>query len=139
MGVSSQTRSLVRWCQERKITVIAYGSLGGSANRDANGMAAVHAAAHKYSVSTAQVLLRWALQQGVVVIPGATSEGHIAENLRLLRPRWSLTEREMRDIEASQPPSSFKRWRGLCADGDTGNATTTSTSALSPDACKPSV
>lgn len=115
--VDARTRELVRWCHQRGIVVIAYGSLGGSKHKNRSQPAIAHAAA-THNATPVQILLQWAIQQGVVVIPGATSEQHIAENLALaLRPAWRLSEDESRAIESAAPPKSFKRWKGLCTDG----------------------
>ena len=66
------------------------------------------AAAH--GKSPAQVLLRWALSQGVAVIPGATSAEHIRDNLRV--PAFDLTAADRRLLAAAKP-TAFKRWRNL--------------------------
>lgn len=54
--------------------------------------------AKKHSVSSAQVILRWNLQKGVVVIPGSSNPDHIKENTELYH--FSLTEDEMKRINA---------------------------------------
>lgn len=54
------------------------------------------AAAH--GVSAAQVILRWDLQRGVVVIPGSSNPDHIRENLDLFG--FELTPAEMEQIAA---------------------------------------
>ena len=124
--VNSQAHELVRWCLKHSVVVIAYGSLGGSANRGKGG-GMVSEVANAHQVSTARVLLRWALQKGVVVIPGATSAGHIADNLALLRaspPVLELSESEMGSIDAAgagSPPKNFRIFKGLCKE-DAGAA-----------------
>lgn len=70
----------VRWCLDHGVAVTAYGSLGGQYH-DGLHDTTVQAVASKHSVSSGQVLLRWALHQGVAVIPGATTEKHILEDL----------------------------------------------------------
>ena len=93
----------------------AYGSLGGSRSKagevdppsESANVAAV-AAAHR--CTNAQVLLRWALAQGVAIIPGATSAVHIHENLNV--PDFELTARDRR-LLARARPNSFKRWQNL--------------------------
>ena len=52
------------------------------------------AAAH--NVSSAQVILRWDLQRGIVVIPGSANPEHIKENLDLFG--FELTDDEMEQI-----------------------------------------
>ena len=54
------------------------------------------AAAH--GKSSAQVILRWNLQKGVVVIPGSSNPDHIQENTELFD--FELTEEEMGRINA---------------------------------------
>lgn len=53
------------------------------------------ARAHK--VSPAQVILRWDLQNGVVVIPGSNNSDHILENTKLYD--FELTEKEMAEMK----------------------------------------
>lgn len=52
------------------------------------------AAAH--GKSPAQVILRWDLQRGVIVIPGSSNEKHICENISVFD--FSLTDGEMERI-----------------------------------------
>lgn len=73
-----------------------------------------------------QVLLRWALDQGVAVIPGTNSEEHIREDLdlnfrlapedvQLLVPRMASKSR-LDGQESSAAPKYFTRWRN-CRSG----------------------
>jgi diketogulonate reductase-like aldo/keto reductase len=48
--------------------------------------------------SSAQVILRWNLQKGVVVIPGSSNPDHIQENTELYD--FELTDEEMEKINA---------------------------------------
>lgn len=113
----AQAHELVRWCLSKRIAVIAYGSLGGSKNGASSGTN-IRAVAERHGVSTARVLLRWAVQQGVVVIPGATSPTHIEDNLNAsFEP--SLTADDMSAIAHDQPPTTFRRWNSLCKEGST--------------------
>lgn len=90
--VPIETRKLFRWCRSRGIAVTVYGSLGGSQNKARGNVISMIAERHK--VSNAQVLLRWALDQGAAVIPGATSQAHIRENLFI--PDFHLDEADLR-------------------------------------------
>ena len=54
--------------------------------------------AERHGVSSAQVILRWDLQRGIVVIPGSGNPEHIKENLDLFG--FELTEEEMSTISA---------------------------------------
>jgi diketogulonate reductase-like aldo/keto reductase len=78
--VEEKIHENVKWCLDHGIAVTAYGSLGGQYHKGLEDPK-VQAVASKHGKTPAQVLLRWALYQGVAVIPGATSEHHIVENL----------------------------------------------------------
>ena len=54
--------------------------------------------ANNHKVSAAQVILRWNLQKGVVVIPGSSNPEHIKENTDIYS--FKLTDAEMRQINA---------------------------------------
>ena len=54
--------------------------------------------ADNHGVSAAQVILRWNLQKGVVVIPGSSNPAHIKENTDIYG--FELTDEEMKQIKA---------------------------------------
>ena len=108
--VPSSTLDLVEWCVRKSITPIAYGSLGGAANK-ARGRT-ISALARAHGVSNAQLLLLWALERRVAIIPGATSAEHIRENLHL-PPHLGLTDAEQRELRDSPKPLYFARWLNL--------------------------
>ncbi|WP_303016243.1 aldo/keto reductase [Holdemania massiliensis] len=54
--------------------------------------------AQTHGVSAAQVILRWNLQKGVVVIPGSSNPEHIRENIELFD--FELSDDEMARINA---------------------------------------
>lgn len=54
--------------------------------------------AEKYGKSNAQVILRWHIQAGNVVIPGSKNPAHIRDNFELFD--FSLSEEEMAEIAA---------------------------------------
>ena len=56
------------------------------------------AIAESHGVSSAQVILRWNLQKGVVVIPGSSNPDHIRENTDLYG--FALTDTEMEQLNA---------------------------------------
>lgn len=53
--------------------------------------------ANNHQVSSTQVILRWNLQRGVVVIPGSSNPEHIKENTEIYH--FTLTDEEMKRIE----------------------------------------
>ena len=54
--------------------------------------------AQNYNVTAAQVILRWNLQRGVVVIPGSSNPDHIQENTEIYD--FELTDEEMQLMES---------------------------------------
>ncbi len=50
-----------------------------------------------HNVTSAQVILRWNLQRGIVVIPGSSNPEHIKENTQIYD--FELTDEEMKKIE----------------------------------------
>lgn len=113
--VPEETKDLVKWCQSQGMVVTAYGSLGG-ANNKAEGLP-VDDVAEAAGASNAQVLLRWALDKGVAVIPGASTEAHIKENLQLTG--FKLKPGDSEKLEGADKPVLFRRWHSClsgCAD-----------------------
>ena len=54
--------------------------------------------AQKYGKSSAQIILRWHIQSGNIVIPGSKNPAHIKDNFALFD--FALTEEEMAEIAA---------------------------------------
>lgn len=92
---------LVAWMQNRGISVTAYGSLGHSKN-DLLGTG-TEALQRKYGKVTAQILLRWALDKKVWVVPGATTAHHIEENLSIMD--FHLSPAELDSLGVEKPPA----------------------------------
>ncbi|KAJ9591683.1 hypothetical protein L9F63_001770, partial [Diploptera punctata] len=74
---------LLKFCQEQGILVQAYCSLGGSSDKLLLEDPTVISIAKKLSKTPAQLLLRWALQQGIGIIPKSVSPERIASNFLL--------------------------------------------------------
>lgn len=94
-----QEQDVVPFIQEKGIVVQCWYPLGGrgyTAELLNNPTITEIAGAHQ--VSSAQVILRWDLQRGIVVIPGSSNPDHIRENLDLFS--FELTDAEMERIAA---------------------------------------
>lgn len=94
-----QENEVIPYIQDLGIVVQGWYPLGGRGHTaELLGDSVISEIAKKHSVSSAQVILRWNLQKGVVVIPGSSNPDHIKENTELYH--FSLTEDEMARINA---------------------------------------
>nr|CAI5827798.1 unnamed protein product [Callosobruchus analis] len=86
-------KEILQLCNQEEICLQAYMPLGGGGNKDLLENAKVKKIADKLGKTTAQVLLRWNLQQNVSVIPKSTSKEHIFSNFDL---NFILPEEDMK-------------------------------------------
>ena len=94
-----QEQDVVPFIQEQGITVQCWYPLGGRGyTQELLSDETICQIAEAHGVSAAQVILRWDLQRGIVVIPGSGNPEHIKENLDLFG--FSLTDEEMAQIGA---------------------------------------
>jgi diketogulonate reductase-like aldo/keto reductase len=75
--------SLLDYCREKGIFLQAYSSLGTSGSSSLREDSTVREIAQKLGRTPVQVLLRWAYQQNIGVLPKASSKAHIDENIDL--------------------------------------------------------
>ena len=94
-----QEQDVVPFIQEKGIVVQCWYPLGGRGHTaELLGDETIKSIAEAHGVSSAQVILRWDLQRGIVVIPGSSNPEHIKENLDLFG--FELTEEEVVAISA---------------------------------------
>ena len=82
--------------KKHDIALQAWFPLGGRGNDSIMGEALIQAIAEKHGKSPAQVILRWHVQQGHIVIPGSKTPSHIAQNIEIFD--FALTDEEMAQI-----------------------------------------
>jgi diketogulonate reductase-like aldo/keto reductase len=96
--------SLVPWCRERRIPIMAYSPLDQGRllrSRELQQIAARH------NATAAQVALAWLMQlEGVFVIPKSSNEAHVRENFGALDIR--LTKEDLADLDRAFPPPRRK-------------------------------
>eukprot|EP00039_Didymoeca_costata_P019080 m.336154 g.336154 ORF g.336154 m.336154 type:complete len:385 (-) comp17772_c0_seq1:77-1231(-) len=104
--VPAWKHELFKYCQEQGIAVTAWSSLQGSAfqQKAALSVNTLKELAAKKGVSSAQVLLRWAIQKNAIVIPGTGTPKHMKENLNVYS--FEFTPEEMATIDALQEDES---------------------------------
>ena len=94
-----QEQDVVPFIQEKGIVMQCWYPLGGRGHTaELLGDDTIEAIAKTHGVSSAQVILRWDLQRGIVVIPGSSNPEHIKENLELFA--FELTADEMEQINS---------------------------------------
>ena len=92
-----QENDVIPFIQDLGIVVQGWYPLGGRGHTgELLADPVISEIAEVHGVSPAQVILRWNLQKGVVVIPGSSNPDHIKENAELYH--FSLTEDEIAQI-----------------------------------------
>jgi len=107
---------LLDFCRKEGIVVQAYASLGSSDSSQQENFFAlppVKAAAATHGVTPAQVLLRWALEKGALVVPKSTKRERIVENGDIFG--FKLTSSEVSAIDKLHTGTRFA-WKGLDPD-----------------------
>lgn len=100
----------VKWVQSKGIQVVAYSSFGPQSFVDMGSEIAkatptlfehevVKKIADKHNVSTSQVLLRWATQQKIAVIPKSSKKERLRQNL-LIDKEVTLSEAEIKQVSS---------------------------------------
>jgi len=88
-------KELLKYCQNRGIQVEAYSPL-------ARGERLKHpriiSLATKYSKTPAQLMIRWGIQHGLVVIPKSTTEERIRENSQVFD--FDISDDDMRSLDS---------------------------------------
>ncbi|KAI9665131.1 MAG: NAD(P)H-dependent D-xylose reductase (XR) [Alyxoria varia] len=104
-----QQPRLIKFCQDNGIVVTAYSSFGAQSYIELDSKKAIdtkplleHDTIKKIggskSKTPAQVLLRWATQRNICVIPKSNNPQRLAQNLD--STSWDLSEQELKDINA---------------------------------------
>ena len=94
-----QENDVIPYIQKLGIVVQGWYPLGGRRHTaELLGDETISAIAKTHGKSSAQVILRWNLQKGVVVIPGSSNPEHIQENTELYD--FELSDEEMEKINA---------------------------------------
>jgi len=107
---------LLDFCKKEGIVLQAYASLGSSDSgqqEDFFAFPPVVAAAKAHSVTPAQVLLRWALDKGMLVVPKSTKPHRMAENGAIFN--FQLSSAQVKAIDALNINKRFA-WKGLDPD-----------------------
>jgi len=88
-------KELLKYCQDRGIQVEAYSPLARGERLQDPRIASL---ATKYSKSPAQLMIRWGIEHGLVVIPKSTREERIRENSKVFD--FDISDDDMRSLDS---------------------------------------
>lgn len=92
-----QENKVIPYIQSKGIVVQGWYPFGGRGHtKELLNDSTIVEIAKNHNVTSAQVILRWNLQKGVVVIPGSSNPDHIKENTEIYH--FELTDEEMDKI-----------------------------------------
>lgn len=95
------------YCESRGVVYMAFSTLCGPCPAPGNSTLLkgplVTSIGNAHNKSGAQVALKWAVQQGIPVVPKSRVPEHIKENMELFD--WKLTDREMLDLTFAKEPA----------------------------------
>lgn len=120
---------LVKYAQDEGIAVTAYSSFGPQSFLELDMQQAKDAPlllehpgikkiAEKHGKTPAQVLLRWATQRNVAVIPKSNNKDRLAQNLDVLD--YDLKDEDMKEIKGIDKALRFNDPLHVCRDLDGG-------------------
>jgi len=100
---------VIPWCRERNISIMAYSPVDQGRMLGHKALADVGA---RHGATPAQVALAWLQRQdGMIVIPKASRQEHVRENLGALDLK--LTEQDLSDLDRAFPPPKGRTSLGM--------------------------
>lgn len=104
-----QNSELQDYVRQYGIVIESWYPFGGRGNTGENfGAKVIKDLSNKYGKTPAQIILRWQLQAGFVVIPGSSNPEHIAENYDIFD--FELTDGEMEQILNLDEQRRYENW-----------------------------
>lgn len=91
-------KPLTKYCRSLGIEIEAYCPLGGSGKFNLLKNEEILAIAQKYGRSAAQILIRWDLQNNIIVLPKSTHQERIVENINVFD--FEITPEDMAALDA---------------------------------------
>lgn len=104
-----QNKDLQEYVKQYGIVIESWYPFGGRGHTAENfNNETITKIADEHDVTSAQVILRWHIQDGYIAIPGSSNAEHIAENYDIFD--FELSEEEMRKIEAINEQRRYENW-----------------------------
>lgn len=104
-----QNNTLREWASGQGIYIESWYPFGGRGHtKEHLQNPAVLEIARAHKKSAAQVIVRWHIQAGYIVIPGSSNPAHIAENYGVWD--FTLTDAEMSQLEGLDKGARYENW-----------------------------
>lgn len=105
-------KPLIAYCRNLGIQIEAYRPLGGTGQYNLVNHPAINAIAARYDKSGAQILIRWSLQCGNIVLPKSVHRDRIIQNLQIYDFEISASDMELldglnQDFHTGSNPDTF--------------------------------
>lgn len=104
-----QNKELQEYVSQYGIIIESWYPFGGRGHTEENfNNEVIVELAEKYHKTSAQIILRWHLQDGYIAIPGSSNPEHIAENFDIFD--FELSQEEMQKIQALDSQKRYENW-----------------------------
>lgn len=104
-----QNSDLQKYLERYKTVIESWYPFGGRGNtHEILNNEIINEIAKSHNKTSAQIILRWQIQSGYIVIPGSKNPQHIAENFDIFD--FVLTENEMNEISKLNQNRRFENW-----------------------------
>lgn len=104
-----QNTDLKEYVSQYGIIIESWYPFGGRGHTSENfNNEVIRDIATKYNKTSAQILLRWQLQAGYIVIPGSSNPDHILENYSIFD--FSLNEEDMKNVADINKNQRYENW-----------------------------
>ncbi|KAL3914701.1 MAG: hypothetical protein SGILL_005996 [Bacillariaceae sp.] len=107
--LSDEWVETAQYCKQNGIAITGYNSLGGSfQHHEAHTIEELTELSEWHDRSVAQIMLRWALQKGTIIIPGTGNPKHMKENLAVYE--FELSDEDMNAIDKLRTTDEMKKF-----------------------------
>lgn len=104
-----QNNELQDYVKQYGIIIESWYPFGGRGHTDENfNNETIVKIAKKYNKTSAQIILRWQLQAGYIVIPGSKNPDHIKENISIFD--FELSDEDMKEIDNINEKRRYENW-----------------------------
>lgn len=104
-----QNAELQEYVKQYGIVIESWYSFGGRGHTSEHfNNSVIKELATKYNKTSAQIILRWQLQAGYIVIPGSSNPNHIAENYNVFD--FELSSEDMKRITNLNKNERYENW-----------------------------